>query len=144
MNDGNPTGTVSSNAAINFNVSGTATVTTDATFQINSSDSATSLNINLNCGTYNVGGTFEGFMDGSGTMTLSNATIATDTLKAGVFGSNGTLRIGGGTLSAKTLLHLYAPGTAQSVQGNTWISGAELNRIVANRSRLGVLLSRSQ
>ena len=49
-------------------------------------------------------------MDGSGTMTFNNASIAADTVKVGVFGSNGTLRIGGSTLSANTLLHLYAPG----------------------------------
>jgi hypothetical protein len=115
-NDGTPNGTIGSNAAITFNVSGTATVATDATFQINGSDSAKSSAINLNGGTYNVGGnvggTFEGFMDGSGTFTLNNVTIAADTVKVGVFGTNGTLRIGGGRgISATTLLHLYAPGS---------------------------------
>ena len=64
-NDGGLTGTVASNATLNFNVSGTATVATDATFQINGSDSAASSTINFNGGTYNVGGKFVGFMDGS-------------------------------------------------------------------------------
>ncbi len=32
-------------------------------------------------------------------------------MKVGVFGSNGTLRIGGSSISANTLLHLYAPGS---------------------------------
>ena len=112
VNDGGATGTIGSNAAINFNVSGTSTVK-NATFQINGSDSvAGSAAININGGTYNVmGGTFEGFMDGKGTFTLKDATIAAETVKVGVFGSNGTLRIGGGSISANTLLHLYAPGS---------------------------------
>ena len=33
------------------------------------------------------------------------------TIKVGVFGNNGTLRIGGGSISADTLLRLYAPGS---------------------------------
>jgi mannose-6-phosphate isomerase-like protein (cupin superfamily) len=115
LNSVNPNtrnGTIGKNATINFNVSGTATVATDATFQINGSDSAASSTINFNGGTYNVGGTFEGFMDGSGTMTFKNAAItARDAIKVEVFGSNGTLRIGGGLLLANTLLHLYAPGS---------------------------------
>src|SRR5205823_103861 len=108
-NDGGATGTVASNATLNFNVSGTATVATAATSQINGSDSAASSAINFNGGTYNVvHGTFEGFMDGSGTMTFNNATIHADTLKAVIFGANGTLRIGGGSIfQANTLLHLY-------------------------------------
>src|SRR5439155_11045728 len=97
-NDGGATGTVAGNAVLNMNVSGTSTVATDATFQINGSDSAASSTINFGGGTYNVGGTFEGFMDGKGIMTFNNATIAADTIKVGVFGSNGTLRIGGGNL----------------------------------------------
>ena len=115
VNPNTPNGTIGKNATINFNVSGTATVATDATFQINGSDSAASSAINFNGGTYNVGvgagGIFEAFMDGSGAMTFNNATIAADTVKVGIFGSNGTLRIGGGTFSANTLLHLYAPGS---------------------------------
>src|SRR6266513_2279259 len=42
-------------------------------------------------GNYNVGGTFEGFIDGNGITTLSNATLAADTVKVGVFGSNGII-----------------------------------------------------
>jgi hypothetical protein len=75
------------------------------------SDGAGSAAINVNGGNYNVGGTFLGYIDGSGTFTFNNAAIAADTIKVGVFGSNGTLRIGGGILSANTLLHLYAPGS---------------------------------
>jgi len=123
-NDGGATGTVASNATLNFNVSGTAAVATDATFQINGSDSAASSTINFNGGTYNVGGTFEGFMDGSGTMTFNNATIHADTVKAAIFGANGTLRIGGGSISANTLLHLYAPGSGGIID---FVSNVTLN-----------------
>ena len=53
----------------------------DATFQINGSDSA----VASRCYRHHTvapitsGGTFEGFMDGSGTMTFNNATIHADT-----------------------------------------------------------------
>jgi len=128
-NDGGATGTIASNAVINFNVSGTTTVATDATFQINGSDSAASSTINFGRGTYNVrGGTFEGFMDGKGIMTFNNATINAETIKVGVFGSNGTLRIGGGSLSANTLLHLYAPGNTPGSGGIIdFVSNVTLN-----------------
>src|SRR4029077_1999027 len=108
----NTGGTIGGNAVINMNVSGTSTVATDATFQILGSDGAKTAAININGGNYNVGvgvgGTFLGNIDGNGTFTLNNATIAADTVKVGVFGSNGILRIGGGIISASTLLHLYA------------------------------------
>jgi hypothetical protein len=42
----------------------------------------------------------------------------------GVFGTNGTLRIGGGTLSANTLLHLYAPSSNGIVD---FVSNVTLN-----------------
>src|SRR5205085_4055007 len=142
-NDGGATGTVASNATLNFNVSGTATVVTDATFQINGSDSAASSTINFNGGTYNIGsparpGVFEGFMDGSGTMTFTNVTINADTVKTGIFGANGTLRIGGGSISANTLLHLYAPsiigrgGIIDFVSDVTLSSSATAAVIAAN------------
>ncbi|PYI42538.1 MAG: hypothetical protein DMC57_06050, partial [Verrucomicrobia bacterium] len=134
-NDGGATGTVASNATLNFNVSGTATVVTDATFQINGSDSAASSAINFNGGTYNVvHGTFEGFMDGSGTMTFNNATIHADTLKAVIFGANGTLRIGGGSVfQANTLLHLYAPGSNGLVDfvANTTLDSSGTAAVIA-------------
>src|SRR5438477_8100531 len=134
-NDGGATGTVASNATLNFNVSGTATVATDVTFQINGSDSAASSAINFNGGTYNVvHGTFEGFMDGSGTMTFNNATIHADTLKAVIFGANGTLRIGGGSVfQANTLLHLYAPGSNGLVDfvANTTLDSSGTAAVIA-------------
>jgi FecR protein len=109
----NTGGTIGGNAVINMNVSGASTVATNATFQILGSDGAKTAAININGGNYNVGvgvgGTFLGNIDGNGTFTLNNATIAADIVKVGVFGTNGILRINGGSISANTLLHLYAP-----------------------------------
>jgi hypothetical protein len=109
--DNSQSGTIGGDASIDFSVSGNTSVSTDATLQILGSDGAKSAAISIDGGNYNVGGTFLGSIDGSGTFTFNNATIAADTIKVGVFGSNGTLRIGGGSLSANTLLHLYAPGS---------------------------------
>jgi hypothetical protein len=109
--DNSQSGTIGGDAKIDFSVSGNTSVSTDATFEILGSDGANTAAININGGNYSVGGTFLGSIDGNGTFTLNNVTIAADTLKVGVFGSNGTLRIGGGTLSANTLLHLYAPAS---------------------------------
>src|SRR6185369_4700115 len=43
--------------------------------------------------------------------TFSDAIIHADVIKVGVFGTNGVLRIGGGSMSADTILRLYAPGS---------------------------------
>ena len=97
---------------INMNVSNSATVTNDATVAIYGSDGAVGgAAININGGNYNVGGTFLSYIDGNGTITFNNASAHADVLKAGVFGANGVLNIGGGTLSADTTLKLYAPGS---------------------------------
>jgi hypothetical protein len=106
-----PNGTIGGDATLDHSVSATASVTANALFQIFGSDGAKTSAININGGNYNVGGTFEGFIDGNGIVTLNNATVAADTVKVGVFGSNGILRIGGGSISANTLLHLYAPAS---------------------------------
>ena len=130
----NTSGTIGGNAALNYSVSGTTTVTNDALFQIFGSDGATSAAININGGNYNVGGTFLGYIDGEGTSTFNNAMIAADTVKVGVFGNNGTLRIGGGIISANTLLHLYAPngGIIDFVSDVTLNSSATAAVIAAN------------
>ena len=78
-------------------------MTNDATVAIYGSDGAVGgAGININGGNYNVGGTFLSYIDGNGRITFNNASAHADVLKAGVFGNNGTLRIGGGTLSADT------------------------------------------
>ena len=72
-------------------------------------------------------------MDGNGTITFSNATAHADVLKAGVFGSNGTLNIGGGMLSADTELKLYASGSNGSLNflSNVTLGGGALTKILA-------------
>jgi hypothetical protein len=104
-------GTIGGDAVINMNASGSATVASDATFQILGSDGAASAMINLNGGSYDVGETFLSYIDGNGTITFNNANLHADVLKAGVFGANGTLNISGGMLSADSILKLYAPGS---------------------------------
>ncbi len=122
--DNSQSGSIGSDATIDFTVSGNTSVTSDATLEIFGSDGAQSAAINVNGGNYTVGGTFLGSIDGNGTFTLNNASIAADTIKIGVFGTNGTLRIGGGTLSANTLLHLYAPSSNGIVD---FVSNVTLN-----------------
>src|SRR5439155_10657994 len=65
----------------------------------------------FNGGDYEVGGTFLSTIDGNGTIAFNSTTVNADTLKAGVFGPNGKLMIGGGSLSANTLMKLYATGS---------------------------------
>jgi hypothetical protein len=102
------------------------------------SNGAKTAAINITGGTYNVGvgvgGTFEGFIDGNGITTLTNVTVAADIVKVGVLGSNGTLRIGGAsTLSANTLLHLYAPGSNGMIDfvGNTTLNSSGTAAVIA-------------
>jgi FecR protein len=104
-------GSIGGNAIINMNVGGTATITNDATFAITGNDPTGAAAINFNGGNYSVGGTFLSTIDGNGTIKFANASVQADTVKAAVFGSNGTLMIGGGSLSANTLMKLYATGS---------------------------------
>jgi hypothetical protein len=122
-------------ATINMNVSGTATVTNDATVAIYGSDGAVGgAAININGGNYNVGGTFLSYIDGDGTITFNNATAHADVLKAGVFGANGVLNIGGGMLSADTELKLYAPGNNGQLNfvSNVTLGGSAVKILAAN------------
>jgi hypothetical protein len=121
-------------AAINMNVSGTATITTDATFQILGSDGATFAAINFDGGSYDAGGTFLAMIDGNGTITFNNASAHADVLKAGVFGTNGVLNVGGGTLSADTTLKLYAPGSNGTLNfiSNVTLSSGTAMDLAAN------------
>jgi len=130
----NSGGTIAGDAAINMNVSNTATITNNATFQILGSDGAESAAINLNGGNYNVGGTFLSYIDGNGTITFNNASAHADVLKAGVFGANGVLNIGGGTLSADSTLKLYAPGSNGQLNfiSNVTLGGNSVKILAAN------------
>jgi hypothetical protein len=104
-------GVISGAGLIDINVAGNANVANDATIAFYGSDGAAASAILINGGNYNVGGTFLTYMDGNGAITFNNASAHADVLKAGVFGANGVLNIGGGTLSADTILKLYAPGS---------------------------------
>ena len=65
-------------------------------------------------------------------MTFNNASVHADVLKAGVFGTNGVLNIGGGTLSADTTLKLYANSSNGTVNfiANVTLTGAS-SKIIA-------------
>ena len=122
-------------ATINMNVSGSATVTNNATFQILGSDGAVGgAAITFNGGSYDAGGTFLTFIDQDGTITFNNANAHADVLKAGVFGTNGVLNIGGGMLSADTTLKLYAPGSNGRLNfiSNVTLGGNSAKILAAN------------
>jgi hypothetical protein len=46
---------------------------------------------------------------------LTNATLNASTVKVGALGNNGTLTIGGGTISANSVIKLYAGGSNGTV-----------------------------
>ncbi len=120
----NTSGQISGAMAIFFNLSGNATIDGDATFAIYGRDSLGSAEpvsegdglapvaqIGINGGNYDAGGTFLASINQDGAITFDGSSVHADVLKAGVFGSNGTITIGGGgTLSADSTLKLYAPG----------------------------------
>jgi hypothetical protein len=104
-------GVIGGESVILMNVAGNASVANGATVAVYGSDGAADSAILINGGNYNVGGTFLTYIDGNGAITFNNASAHADVLKAGVFGANGVINIGGGTLSADTMLKLYAPGS---------------------------------
>ena len=130
----NSGGTIVGEAAINMNVSSTAAVANDATFQILGSDGAASAAINFNGGSYGAAGTFLAYIDGNGAITFNNASAHADVLKAGVLGTNGVLNIGGGTLSADSTLKLYAPGSNGQLNfiSNVTLGGNSAKILAAN------------
>jgi hypothetical protein len=81
-----------------------------------------------------VGGTFLTYMDGNGAITFNNASAHADILKAGVFGANGVLNIGGGMLSADSTLKLYAPGSNGQLNfiSNVTLDGNSKKILAAN------------
>jgi hypothetical protein len=132
--DNSEGGVINGDARINMNVAGTANVTNDATFAISGSDGAANSAILINGGNYNVGGTFLSDIDGNGAITFNHATVHADVLKAGVFGANGVLNIGGGTISADTILKLYAPGSNGQLNfvSNVTLGGNSAKILAAN------------
>ena len=122
-------------ATINMNVSGSATVTNNATFQILGSDGAVGgAAITFNGGSYDAGGTFLTFIDQDGTITFNNVGANAAVFKAGVFGTNGVLNVGGGDLSAATTLKLYAPGSNGQLNfvSNVTLGGNSAKILAAN------------
>jgi len=67
-------------------------------------------------------------------MTFNNASMHADVLKAGVFGANGVLNIGGGTLSADSTLKLYASGSNGQLNfvSNVTLGGNSMKILAAN------------
>ena len=127
-------GVIDGDAHIIMSIAGNANVTNDATLAIFGSDGAASSAILVNGGKYNVGGTFLSYIDGNGTITFNNAAAHADVLKAGVFGANGVLNIGGGTLSADTTLKLYASGSNGQLNflSNVTLGGNSAKILAAN------------
>jgi hypothetical protein len=127
-------GVISGAGVIEMDVAGTANVTNNATLAFYGSDGAGASGILINGGNYNVGGTFLTYMDGNGAITFNNASAHADILKAGVFGANGVLNIGGGTISADTMLKLYAPGSNGQLNfvSNVTLGGNSAKILAAN------------
>jgi hypothetical protein len=127
-------GTIGGAAVIDMNTSGIVTVTNNATVEILGSGLEGSAEINFNGGTYDVGDTFLTTMLNDGQITFNNASVHADVLKAGVFGSNGALNIGGGTLSADSTLKLYAPGSNGQLNfvSNVTLGGNSAKILAAN------------
>ena len=138
VNIDNSNGVIGGNATVDMNVSGSATVTNDATFDILGSDGAAAAAINFNGGSYDAGGTFLALIDGNGTITFNNASAHADVLKVGALGTNGVLNIGGGTLSADTTLELYASGSNGQLNfvSNVTLGGNGAKILAANSVKI--------
>ena len=69
-----------------------------------------------------------------GNVNLTNADVRADIVKVAALGNNGTLNIGGGTLSADTTLKLYATGSNGSVNfiANVTLDGTSQKIIAGN------------
>jgi hypothetical protein len=127
-------GVIGGAGLIEMDVAGNANIANDATIAFYGSDGAAASAILINGGNYNVGGTFLTYMDGSGSITFNNASAHADVLKAGVFGANGALNIGGGAISADTILKLYAPGSNGQLNffSNVTLGGNSAKILAAN------------
>jgi len=70
----------------------------------------------------------------NGSIGLTNSNIIADIVKVGALGDNGALTIGGGVISADTILKLYAVGSNGSVSfiSNVTLSGNSMKIIAGN------------
>jgi hypothetical protein len=69
-----------------------------------------------------------------GQISLTNANIRADIVKVGALGANGVLSIGGGTITADSILKLYAVGTNGQVNfvSNVTLDGNSVKTIAGN------------
>lgn len=69
-----------------------------------------------------------------GQVNLTNATLLADTIKVGALAPNGTLNIGGGSISADTMLKLYAGGSNGTIDfvNDVTLGGNSAKIIAAN------------
>jgi hypothetical protein len=70
----------------------------------------------------------------SGVVNLANAALHGNVIKVGALGTNGTLNVGGGTLSADSVIMLYAGGSNGSVNftDDVTLSGNSVKTIAGN------------
>ncbi len=70
----------------------------------------------------------------NGQINLTNATLMADTVKVGALSPNGTLNVGGGSISADTMLKLYAGGSNGTIDftDNVTLGGNSAKIIAAN------------
>jgi outer membrane biosynthesis protein TonB/quercetin dioxygenase-like cupin family protein len=69
-----------------------------------------------------------------GQISLTNANIRADIVKVGALGANGVLSIGGGTITADSVLKLYSPGSNGQINfiANVTLGGAGAKIIAGN------------
>jgi fibronectin-binding autotransporter adhesin len=70
----------------------------------------------------------------NGSISLTNSNIIADIVKVGALGNNGSLTIGGGVISADTILKLYAVGSNGAVNfiSNVTLNGNSMKIIAGN------------
>lgn len=70
----------------------------------------------------------------AGQIALNNATLRSDIVKVGALGANGALTIGGGSITADTILRLYSPGSNGTINfiANCTLTGGTQTVIAAN------------
>ena len=70
----------------------------------------------------------------AGVVNITNANLRGNTVKVGALGANGALNVGGGTISADSLIHLYAGGSNGTVNftESVTLSGNSVKTISGN------------
>ncbi|MFN2476861.1 MAG: beta strand repeat-containing protein [Chthoniobacterales bacterium] len=70
----------------------------------------------------------------AGQISLNNAMLRSDIVKVGALGANGGLTIGGGSITADTILRLYSPGSNGTINfiANCTLTGGTQTIIAAN------------